>query len=211
MKTFREAIAAGICIGLGGAIYLAVENRMLGAFLFAFGLLTILLYGFKLYTGAIGYAGRVFHALELLVILLGNLVGTAIVGTLLKFTPLAIPDAATALVAKKSAMLAHIFEPHMMLAVFILGIFCGLLMFIGVDCYKNEKLPAPARVIIVFLAVALFILSGFEHCVADMFYFFAATLPAEIPLIHSVTFIGIVVLGNTAGGLCLPRLFLESK
>ena len=54
-KTFLNAVLAGLAIGIAGTVYLATPNPQLGAFLFAFALMTILCYGFKLYTGAIGY------------------------------------------------------------------------------------------------------------------------------------------------------------
>ena len=54
-KTFLNALLSGLAIGIAGTVYLAVPNANLGSFLFAFALMTILCYGFKLYTGAIGY------------------------------------------------------------------------------------------------------------------------------------------------------------
>ena len=53
-KVFLNAILAGIFIGIAGTVYLATPNALLGPFLFAFGLLTIICYQFKLFTGAVG-------------------------------------------------------------------------------------------------------------------------------------------------------------
>ena len=53
-------------------------------------------------------------------------------------------------------------------SLFILAIFCGMLMFTAVDAFKNDKLPAVCRPVMVFLCVMVFILSGFEHCIANM-------------------------------------------
>ena len=55
LKTFFLATCSGICIGIGGAVYLTLENKIVGAFLFTVGLFTILIFGFKLYTGMVGY------------------------------------------------------------------------------------------------------------------------------------------------------------
>ena len=45
---FVNAILAGIFIGMAGTVFLSVENRVIGAFLFGFGLLTIVCYGYMI-------------------------------------------------------------------------------------------------------------------------------------------------------------------
>lgn len=212
LSIFREAIAAGICIGLGGCIFLSVENKTLGAFLFAFGLLTIVLYRLKLYTGAIGYWRRGFDLRQLLVILFGNFIGTALAGNLPKLTEIPITANATALILKKGTLIANVYSDP--IPPIVLGIFCGFLMFLGVDAYKTEKLPAPARVIMIFLAVGLFIICKFEHCIADMFYLNAANYHAILAQFGAgriLCFILLVILGNSIGSLFLSRLFFPKN
>ena len=51
---FRSAIFAGICISVGGIVNLTVGG-IAGAVLFAFGLLTVVSYSLKLYTGTAGF------------------------------------------------------------------------------------------------------------------------------------------------------------
>ena len=55
VKTFLLAILAGLCIGLGGNVFLALAStsRLLGAFLFTVGLFTICIFGFALFTGRV--------------------------------------------------------------------------------------------------------------------------------------------------------------
>ena len=55
-NTLVKAVYAGFMIGVGGVVYLALENKIVGALLFSFGLLTIVNQGFFLYTGKIGFA-----------------------------------------------------------------------------------------------------------------------------------------------------------
>ena len=55
INTFALAVLAGIMIGFGGIVFLMCANRLAGAFLFSFGLLTIICQGFALYTGRVGY------------------------------------------------------------------------------------------------------------------------------------------------------------
>ena len=62
-------------IGFGGIIYLMCANKMVGALLFSFGLLTIVCQGFALYTGRIGYF-RQYGLTSILTTIAGNFVGT---------------------------------------------------------------------------------------------------------------------------------------
>ena len=55
MRIFIKAVYAGFMMGIGGIVYLSVENRVVGSLLFSFGLLTIVTQGFYLYTGKIGF------------------------------------------------------------------------------------------------------------------------------------------------------------
>lgn len=55
MKDLFYGICAGILIGIGGAVFLASENRVIGAILFSVALICICAKGYSLYTGKVGY------------------------------------------------------------------------------------------------------------------------------------------------------------
>lgn len=80
-------------------------------------------------------------------------------------------------------------------SLFLLAIFCGFLMFIAVDGYREVKNP-----VILFMGVAAFILCGFEHCIADMFYFSAAGMWSGGAFLRII----IITLGNSLGGILIP-------
>ena len=82
------------------------------------------------------------------------------------------------------------------LSLLILSIFCGMLMFTAVDAFRNEKLPSVCRPVMVFLCVMVFILSGFEHCIANMYYFSVANVLTG----QSLLLILLMTLGNSIGG-----------
>ena len=86
------------------------------------------------------------------------------------------------------------------ISLFILAIFCGLLMFIAVDGYKKCNNP----VILVF-CVAVFILCGFEHSIADMAYYFIAGMFNVDALFR----IAVISIGNGVGGVLIPLLKME--
>lgn len=200
IKTFINAFLAGIALGIAGTVNLSVGGGIQGAFLFGFGLFLILCYTFKLYTGAIGYlvckkCGEFFpYVGTLCLIWSGNLAGTAFVGTLVHHTRIAekIVPAAEKLCAVKLA--------DSWLSILILAFFCGILMYVAVESFRRD-FPPIFRFAMVFLCVMIFILSGFEHCIANMYYFSAAGLWNEP---HTWHWILIMTLGNSLGGWLIP-------
>ena len=195
-----NALLAGIMIGIAGTVYLAVPNEIAGALFFAFGLMTILCFGFKLYTGAIGYlmtqqksdAGR--YLLTLFLIWIGNFAGCFLVGSLIRMSRT---------FGKISARVEQICQVKMAddpASILILAIFCGLLMYLGVESYRRENLPPVFRFAAVFLCVAIFILSGFEHCIANMYYFSAAGVWSG----KTLALIALMTLGNSIGSWIVP-------
>ena len=199
-KIFLNAILAGIFIGIAGTVCMAVPNPVIGAFLFGFGLLTIVSYGFKLYTGAIGYLavqGRNTprYLWELLLIWLGNLGGCYLVGQLVRQTR-SFPAFSARISNVCAAKLGDSFTSWL-----ILSFFCGILMYVAVESFKRKDELAPVvRVAILFLCVAIFILSGFEHCIANMYYFSAG----DVWSWQALGTIGVMTLGNSLGGMMLP-------
>ncbi|MBP5255391.1 MAG: formate/nitrite transporter family protein [Lachnospiraceae bacterium] len=197
LLTFFKAVAAGIMISIGGCVFLSSGNRIAGAVLFAVGLYAICAHRLNLYTGKIGYLaekkkGEVLPYLrDLLLIWLGNFTGCILSGLAVNATRIGagLSEAAAALTAPKLS--------DGLFSLFLLGIFCGILMYAAVEGYKLTKNP-----LILFACVAAFILSGFEHCVADMFYFAAAGDYTLWMLLCTV----VITLGNSAGGMLVPAI-----
>ena len=201
-KVFCNAFAAGLAIGIAGTVFLAVSNAHLGAFLFAFALMTILCYNFKLFTGAIGYLVNqkknqvAAYLWTLLLIWLGNLLGCFLTGTLIRCSrSFAKIDArVTAVSAEKLAD-----SPW---SILILAFFCGILMYLAVETYRRKDLGDIFRFAAVFLCVAIFILCGFEHCIANMYYFSAAGVWS----VKTFGYILLMTLGNALGGWLVQLL-----
>ena len=191
----REAfkgILAGLCITLGGCVLLGCEDRYIGALLFSVALLTICLFGFSLYTGKVGYlvddhSGK--NILATLFGLLGNAIGCTVFGLLARA---ALPTIS----ARVETMVLAKLEQSVPQAL-IRAFFCGVLMYIAVRMYREK-----GTVLGIFVCVPAFILSGFEHSIANMFYFAAAhRLDVE-----SVLYLLLIILGNSLGGWCIPLL-----
>ncbi|MDY2614396.1 MAG: formate/nitrite transporter family protein [Lachnospiraceae bacterium] len=194
IKMFLLAIGAGLAISIGGTVYLSVDNKIIGSLLFAVGLYAIVLNGLFLYTGKVGYLVDQSDKIEYLGLLaitwLGNLAGTWIGAVAVLNTRIqGIRENAVGICETKLA--------DGPLSIFLLAIFCGILMYIAVDGFKEKENP-----LILFICVSVFILSGFEHCIANMFYFSIAGAWS----LKTIVYLIIMTLGNSLGGMLIPRL-----
>lgn len=195
MKCLVKSIIAGVMIGIGGTVYLSVENKVVGSVLFAIGLFAIVVYGFNLYTGKIGYLVTNFnfkYIKELVITLVGNFIGTFFVGFILRYTRI------YSLISEKANALVDIKLDDNIISILILSFFCGILMYFAVNGYKELK--DVGRYIAIFLGVIVFILCGFEHCVANMYYFSVSSSWC----LNDFLYLLIMILGNSLGGMLIP-------
>ena len=89
--SFLNSVLGGVCIGIGGVVFLSCENKVTGAVFFCLGLFAICTFGFNLFTGKVGY---IFeqpprYAAFVASVWLGNLVGTGLVGYGIRLTRIA--------------------------------------------------------------------------------------------------------------------------
>lgn len=191
---FLRALLTGFAIGIGGVVYLSCDSKYIGSFLFGTGLFVILNFGFNLFTGKVGYAveNKPAYLIDLCVIWLGNLIGTAAMGFMVLGTRISG-------IGEKAAALCTVKLSDNPVSIIILSFFCGMLMFIAADGFKKSENPI-SQVLMVFLPVMVFILCGFEHCVANMFYFTAAKAWSG----KAFLWLLIMTLGNSLGGIFIP-------
>ena len=185
---FRSAIFAGICIGIAGFGFLA--DKTLGMFLFIFGLATVVSYKLKLFTGTAGFVQSWSDMLDLLIILVGNWLGCLLVGLAARCSALPLQETAV-----------HLLEGRLALGPWkagVLSIGCGILMTTSVTFARKSR--DIGHWIPLLMAVPLFILCGFPHCIADAFYYLTvdfswlALHAGEVLLLY-----GCLVLGNFIG------------
>ena len=183
-KLFRSSALAGFTIGLAGFGYLTVGG-VPGAVVFAFGLLTVIAYGLKLFTGTAGFIGKDEFP-SLLLILLGNVTGCLTVALLTRLSPNDLQTVAQTIMqgriengALRSGMLA---------------IGCGFIMTTSVT-FAREKNYLP-----LLFGVPLFIFCGFPHCLVDAFYIMTAPVDfIKDNITDLLATYGCVVLGNFIG------------
>ena len=197
LKLIIDGIKAGIMIAIGGSVFLSCENRYIGAILFSVALLCICLKGYSLFTGKVGYLPE-NHSKEavkiLLCGLLGNIVSTILLGYAVSFANPALGEAAKVICEAKLS--------HEALQTFVRAFFCGVLMYMAVSTYREKGTLAG-----IFFCVPVFILSGFEHSIANMFYFGAS----GIINMDSIIYLAVVIAGNSVGGMAMPILNILGK
>lgn len=194
MKCFLKSILAGIMIAVGGTVYLSLDNKVVGASLFTIGLVSVLLCNFNLYTGKIGYLVNNFnlkYIKEMFITLVGNFIGASFIGFILRYTRI------YSNVKSKAGILAVAKLNDSLLSIFILSIFCGLLMYFAVNGFK--KVNDFGKYLVVYLGVVVFILCGFEHCIANIYYFSVA----DVWSLKTLGYVGVMILGNSLGSFIL--------
>ena len=204
IKTFVFAIIAGAAISIGGAAFLSVESKILGSVLFTVGLFTVCTFGLNLYTGKVCYVfeNKIGYTLDVVIIWLGNLVGTFLTAQAYLMTRIGEG------MAEKAMALCQVKLGDDLLSIFILAIFCNVMIFIGVDGFKRNPHEV-GKYLALFFGVVVFIVCGFEHCVANMFYFSVAGAWSA----KAFGYLIVMTLGNAVGGVIFPllRMWKEKK
>lgn len=190
IETMIKSFFASLFISIGCAVNIACISKgypIAGAIMFAIGLLCVCIYGANLYTGKIGFVVKNRNYLEVFLILIFNLIFSYLIGLL----SANIVD---------GCVVQNIINNKLNMAFFdnlLKSIFCGILMFLAVDMHKNHN-----TVLGILFAVPVFILSGFEHCIANITYFGLA----KCFNLKMVLFMLTNILGNTIGGVLIPLL-----
>lgn len=199
VSQLANGIIGGMLIGVGGCVSLSCDNKYIGSLLFSLGLFAIVQFGFGLYTGKVGYIPlrKPAYLLECLFTIIGNAIGTFLDAFLLRQTRIfsAISEKAMASVDTKLG--------DGYLSMFVLAIFCGMLMFLAVDNARISRAEGGhiEKTVGVIFCVMVFILCGFNHCIADMFYLFLTNR-----IVDAGAYLPLVILGNSLGGMLIPLL-----
>ena len=216
LKTFILGIYAGLSIAAGGLLNIiakslipnALVGKIVGSLLFPVGLTMVCYLGFNLFTGKIGYLfdNKKDYLGFLGLVYLGNIVGSLIAGfvALLVFKNVpSVYDVALTISSGKSNI--GVFLDG--LKIFNGAVLCGALVYVAVFCYKTFKHHI-FKVVGIFIPIALFVYFGFDHCVANMFYF---TFSLSFPCWKSYLNIAIATIGNSLGAIALNEAIKAGK
>jgi formate/nitrite transporter FocA (FNT family) len=194
---FLISILGGVSISIGGIVFINVPNVIIGSFLFSLGLFLVCHFKWGLYTGRVQNLVEVSvkSAIpELITVYLGNLAGTLSAGFLIRLC-----SKAEAISKVESIVQYKLSLP--VLNVLILSFFCGIMMYVAVTGFKRIE-DSVGKHLVIILPVMVFIISGFEHSIADLFYISAANAWG----IEAVKFSLVAAIGNLMGGCAIPIL-----
>ena len=187
-------ILAGVLIALGcsatnTAVY-GIENawtaRMVLGLLFPFGLGMVVLMGAELFTGnsliVISVLEKKCSARAMLrnwgIVYAANFAGSLLVAAgCVYFGQLRYSGGQLAVYTMRCA-LAKCTMPFA--NAFVMGFFCNVLVCLGV-LMAMVSTDAASRIMAAFLPVCYFVISGFEHCVANMYYIPAGLMAKTVP------------------------------
>ncbi len=179
LKTLLLGILAGLCIGLGGFLYIILSHyvegelgKVLGSIIFSVGLFMVCTFSLNLYTGKIGLIyekkQEKYYYISLPIILVGNTIGSFLLGYICYFifkdtdimnTVNAVCDSRTTL---------NNFNDY--LSCIVRSTLCGLCVYLAVKFFSLNRLK-PLGISLLVLFVFIFVYSGYQHCIANMFYF----------------------------------------
>ena len=223
LNVLLYAILAGAAIAFGGILFILTQAfipadngiiapALVGALLFPVGLLMVCYFKFNLFTGKIGMAFRNkkldkkgLNVWEwLVIILVGNAIGAMSIGLLIYLITLTDKESTFSLaVYAVGNSRAMAFDFKDIFNMTYKSILCGALVYIAI--YLFNRLPNQfGKVVGIIVPIAFFVLAGFQHCIANMFYIAAGAIWNANALVGLL----ICILGNSIGALLLD-LFVK--
>lgn len=194
IEMFGSSVLAGIAIAVGGFVNLALGG-IAGAVFFTFGLLTVVHYRLKLYTGVVGFLDTWDGFWQSFLILAGNIAGCLLVAWLSRLSPMDLQAAAAKITAGRLAV-----GP---LRAGALAIGCGFIVTTAVNFGRQDKwLP-------LLFGVPTFILCGFPHCIADAFYYLATPCVSVNGQVAQLLLVYIAIVAGNFIGCNLFRLLVH--
>lgn len=194
--------------GVGATFANVYVGKIAGALVFPAGLAMVVVAGSELFTGnnlmVVGLLSRRFGVSKLLknwiLVFIGNLLGAMAVAGLVAVSGV-FDSIADTVIATASAKVNMGFAEAM-----IRGVLCNFLVCIAVwMAFFADSVGG--KIVAVFLPIMLFVLCGFEHSVANMFYVPAGMFVADLNGIMGPSMAGFLVgnllpvtMGNIIGG-----------
>ena len=229
-KTFLLGIMAGAFIALGGlgsqiASVCAPDpstGRLMSSIVFPIGLFMVLIGGAELFTGNCLILIPVLNKKATIsgmlrnwgIVYLGNLIGGVIIALLANFShTYSFADGALAQAVVNTAVAKSSISFSDGL---LKGILCNILVCMAGWCsFSADEIAG--KVLALWFPVMLFIIGGFEHCIANMYFIPAGMIASSLYGIPAsglslfgffVTNLIPVTIGNIIGGaLCVGAMY----
>ena len=146
------------------------------------------------------------YIIDLAIMLVFNLIASCCIGIIFHYAFMNVPEINTTI---SSLMGKKVFEPSSNAYIGLLAssILCGALVYIAVYTFKNtDKLWL--KFIGIIVPIWIFVYSGFDHCIANGFYFgLGMVFGNYLMWINLLT----CIVGNSLGAIALNWLFKLKK
>jgi len=198
LKKIIGSLMCGVYISIGATAYLVClinDAPVAGAFIFTAGILLVTAFFGMLLTRVIALlAFKEYGIADVIIALIGNASGCIIYALLLSGTRTG------GRILEKAATAAESRFSDNYVSLFLLAVFCGFL--VAAACLAPKSFP-DNRIASLFLSVmfvAVFIICGFEHIVADAFFFafYAVNKGFRSEMLPDFL---IIAAGNLIGGI----------
>ena len=209
----KLGILAGIFIGLGGLANIIVSQsiggidiglaKLLGAMIFPVGLMLVVVCGAELFTGnnlmTIAVLDKKITIQQMFrnwgLVWIANLIGSLFLAILVHYSNLLTGDALS-----KAISTAEIKVGLPILQAFFRGILCNIVVVLAVWLATSAQ-DIVSKIFACWFPIMLFVLCGFEHSVANMFFIpMGMMLGANISILDFILNLIIVTFGNIIGG-----------
>lgn len=222
-KTFILSIMAGFLIALAGyastLVSFSINNfsisKLLSALIFPMGLILVILLKTELFTGnsllIIPLVNKKISLKSLLfnwlLVYIGNFIGCILLSLLIyKSGSLTNETLINTFIGIANKKISYNF-----INLLILGSLCNILVCTAVFLGVTSK-SIVDKIFVIFIPIFLFVLLGFEHSVANMFYLSIASLFGKLNFINLIIYNLLpVTLGNIIGGILIGLIFNYTK
>ncbi len=224
-ELFFFGVLAGMYIAFGANAAISVSSggtldaglaRFLAGSVFSVGLMLVLILGSELFTGnilmTIGVIDQKYSFFKVLrnwlVVYFGNLLGAVIIAWLVSMSGLLFRNGALTSMGTTAVSIAERKLELGFLEALSRGILCNMLVCVAVIiCIASKTISG--KILGIYFPIMLFVVSGYEHSVANM-YFLPAALMAKGQFISgfSAIFKNLipVTIGNIIGGILIVLL-----
>lgn len=212
-KRLLMSVMAGMYIALGAQGFIvAYENIFLRAAVFPVGLMLIVLVGGELFTGNCLMTFALLqkkikassYVNTLLQVLVGNFIGGAFTAGLLYFG-----GVYNTVMSERIVQIAYSKLSASFLQSVSKGILCNILVSLAV-WFASASKDATGKILGCWFPVMLFVMCGYEHVVANMFYLsMASILDSSITISDMIinNFVPVTIGNYIGGGLLVPLTY----
>ncbi|MBR4591240.1 MAG: formate/nitrite transporter family protein [Bacteroidaceae bacterium] len=187
-KMIIGSILAGVFISIGCIAFLSTGS----AWVFPIGLFLVCSFSVNLFTGNVCFA-KLKDIPDMLIVLVCNVFGASMMGLACRFFKPSIIN---------NAVLITNMKLKEGLSLIPLAILCNVLIFSAVALYHQETLLDIVRLFALYFSTGIFVCCGFEHCVANAFYF---ALAANFG-VKTVAYLIVNAIFNAVGGVLAFRI-----